>query len=98
MTDIYGRAPEDITRETLELVDAERRRQRDELGWSPEHDAQHRVADWLQILTDETAPLVKLSADLAAGRNSEELQPPDDVLRSIIKTAAVLTAWADTLR
>ena len=93
----------------IELIVAERRRQIDEEGWTPEHDDEHTTCELIdaalcyagvagsQILDSDGGTEAK-EAMLAEWPWSKQWwKPSDDPIRNLTKEAALLAAEIDRL-
>ena len=95
MTDPLGRSEDDITRESTELVAAERARART-IGFSLEQDINAPLDQWERTLGEYFDKAKQAAASLDADNDGDiDL---DDVQDRLVKFAGIGIAWLDAFR
>ena len=79
----------------VELIAAERQRQMDVEGWTPEHDAEHDAGEILDAAICYAVPRFAVKY-WPWGR--QWWKPSDDPIRNLVKAGALIAAEIDRLR
>lgn len=89
-----------------ELIAAERQRQMDVEGWTPEHDAEHHGGELVQAARAYAAVHATPRALIDSGWAAESVgwpwaakhwKPSDDPIRNLVKAGALIAAEIDRL-